>query len=138
MFADPVPGLGDLLGAFLADAKAGQFRMLYFETQGGQAGVPGRRDTAYVHRTARMVCGESISLTSPDYTAEDTAACEQWLATGYAFLDRGSLGESYQNFIDPGLADWRRAYYAENYPRLVAVKKKYDPHRFFHFDRAVG
>lgn len=138
MFGGPAPAVDDLLGAFEADARAGQFRMLYFETLGGQAGVPDRRSTAYVHRNTQMLCGYSISLTTPDYTAEDTAACEQWLAGGFAALDPHSLGESYQNFIDPALPNWQDAYYAENYPKLVAVRYRYDPHRFFHFDRAIG
>ncbi|SEP52370.1 FAD-dependent oxidoreductase [Amycolatopsis saalfeldensis] len=138
MFSGPAPAVDDLLGAYEAGPRAGQLRMLYFETLGGQAGVPDRRSTAYVHRNARMLCGYSISLTNPDYTAEDTAACEQWLAGGFAALDPHSLGESYQNFIDPALPDWQNAYYAENYPALVAVRQRYDPHRFFHFDRAIS
>jgi FAD/FMN-containing dehydrogenase len=138
MFGGPAPSADALLAAFEADPRPGEFRMLYFETLGGQAGVPGRRETAFVHRNSRMLCGYSVSLTSADYTAEDTAACEQWLTGGFAALDQHSLGESYQNFIDPALPNWRDAYYAENYPKLVAVKYRYDPHRFFHFDRAIG
>jgi len=138
MFGGPVPAVDRLLGMFGAGARPGQFRMLYFETLGGQAGVPDRRSTAYVHRDTKMLCGHSIALTNPEYTREDTAACEQWLTDGFAVLDPNSLGESYQNFIDPALPDWQDAYYAENYPMLVAVKYRYDPHRFFHFDRAIG
>jgi FAD/FMN-containing dehydrogenase len=138
MFGGPVPDADGLLSAFEADKRAGQFRMLYLESIGGQAGVPDRRATAYVHRNTQILCGYSIALTAPDFTAEDTAACEQWAAGGFAALDPHSLGESYQNFIDPSLPDWRDAYYKENYSKLVAVKDRYDPHRFFRFDRAIG
>jgi hypothetical protein len=43
----------------------------------------------------------------------------------------------YPNFPDPDLDDWAAAYHAGNYPRLVAVKNAYDPHRFFDFHQAI-
>jgi FAD/FMN-containing dehydrogenase len=39
--------------------------------------------------------------------------------------------------MDPALTDWRRAYYAENYPRLRRVKHVYDPHHFFKFPQSI-
>ena len=44
---------------------------------------------------------------------------------------------SYQNFADPALEDWPRAYYGENLARLVQVKRKYDPRRVFDFPQAI-
>ncbi|WP_405145977.1 FAD-binding protein [Sphaerisporangium sp. NBC_01403] len=140
MFGGPVPtpNVDRLLETFTESGRTGQFRMLYFETLGGAANGPARTDTAYVHRTTEMLTGYTVSLTNPDYTAEDAAACEEWLADGFRVLDRDSLRESYQNYMDPALPDWRQAYYAENYPRLVQIKRKYDPHRFFHFAQSIG
>ena len=40
--------------------------------------------------------------------------------------------------MDLALPDWRQAYYAENYPRLVHIKDRYDPYRFFHFAQSIG
>jgi FAD/FMN-containing dehydrogenase len=46
-------------------------------------------------------------------------------------------GESYQNYVDPDLADWARAYYGDNLPRLRAVRTAADPDRLFSFPQAL-
>jgi FAD/FMN-containing dehydrogenase len=140
MYGGPVPDatVSRLLETFTADKRDGQYRMLYFETLGGQANTRGRTDTAYVHRTTEMLTGFTGTLTNPAYTPEDATALEAWLADGFRELGPGSLPECYQNYMDPALTDWREAYYAENWDRLVEVKNQYDPHRFFHFAQSIG
>ena len=46
-------------------------------------------------------------------------------------------GEAYQNFIDPTLVDWPQAYYAQNFDRLVAVKRMVDRRDVFHFPQSI-
>ena len=52
-------------------------------------------------------------------------------------LGRYSNGQAYQNFIDPALGDWQRAYYGPNIKRLVAAKRKYDPDALFRFAQGI-
>jgi FAD/FMN-containing dehydrogenase len=46
-------------------------------------------------------------------------------------------GEAYQNYIDPDLTGWRRAYYGSNLARLREIKAQVDPARLFDFPQAV-
>ncbi|MFX0579416.1 FAD-binding oxidoreductase [Nocardia nepalensis] len=138
--AMPSADVADLL-AVLTDPRNYRdkhARKLYFEALGGAANEPARTDTAYVHRTTKFVVGLTAQLPDLTYTDEDTTSCERWLADGFAVLDRNSLHESYQNYMDPALEDWQNSYYAENYPRLVSIKRDYDPDGFFRFDRGIG
>jgi hypothetical protein len=134
----PEENIDRMLEAYVADAREGQFRLIYMDTFGGEANVPSRTSTAFVHRTSKIMAGFCGGLNDPAHTREDAQACEAWLAKGFTTLDPHSQHESYQNFFDPELPDWRESYYAENYPRLVRIKHKYDPHQFFKFARSIG
>jgi hypothetical protein len=46
-------------------------------------------------------------------------------------------GAAYQNYTDPTLKNWRKAYYGEASTRLTTVKKQYDPSAFFTYPQAL-
>ena len=71
--------------------------------------------------------------TTPKQVAENVA----WLQALERALQPYVNGEAYQNFIDPTLPDWQQAYYAENFERLVAVKRRYDPDDVFRFPQGI-
>ena len=67
----------------------------------------------------------------PELEAPNIAwACELYSALGPS-------GSCYLGYIDPELADWERAYYGANLPRLRRVKATYDPDNFFRFARSI-
>ncbi|WP_326551869.1 FAD-binding oxidoreductase [Micromonospora sp. NBC_01813] len=94
--------------------------------------------TAFVHRDALFIMAAEASWADDDPPATGVASVS-WLTELYDELLAGQppVG-AYQNFPDPNLADWRRAYYGGNYQRLVEVKRKYDPTDFFTYPQGVG
>jgi len=94
--------------------------------------------TAFVHRNAVFILAAETSWA--DYDPPSVADANlHWLCEFYCgiFGDTPPL-HSYQNFPDPTLKDWRRAYYGANYDRLVRVNRQYDPTNFFSYPQAVG
>ncbi len=85
--------------------------------------------TAYVHRgalfDAQYTAGWDGSGNGP------LSRNRRSLTTIRSTLRRYGTGEAYQNYADSSLTDPQRAYYGANLPRLVAVKRTYDPKNVF-------
>lgn len=92
--------------------------------------------TACVHRDAIGLLSVGVGWATDERTPRVRAlrgwADDLWERMGPLTSDR-----SYQNFADPALEDWPRAYYGENLERLVEVKRKYDPRRVFRFPQGI-
>ncbi|MGK5533294.1 FAD-binding oxidoreductase [Streptomyces sp. URMC 129] len=127
-----------ILAVFDADRLAGQTHQLQVLPTGGAVGDLSRTATAYVHRDSLFTLNFLSTIRSGTVTDEARTVAHAWVDRGFATGDPYSNGETYQNFIDPALPDWRRSYYAENYTGLVAVKRRYDPDNAFSFPQSVG
>ncbi len=86
--------------------------------------------TAFVHRGA-LFLAQLTTTWAGGASAGSVARQRDWLRGSRAALRPYANGEAYQNYADPELADWRRAYYGRNYDRLVRVKARYDPGSLF-------
>jgi FAD/FMN-containing dehydrogenase len=94
--------------------------------------------TAFVHRDGRFIFAAETCWADHDHPAV-AAANLKWLEEFYRdIFGVRPAAPSYQNFPDPTLKDWRRAYYGANYDRLVRVRRKYDPTGFFRYPQAIG
>jgi hypothetical protein len=60
-----------------------------------------------------------------------------WVNNTWAAVGRHATPYAYQNFIDPALEDWQRAYYGANLGRLIEVKRAYDPGDLFRFPQSI-
>ncbi len=128
----------DALAVFDTERVAGSRHALQVLPLGGAAADLSRTATAYVHRDSLYTATFNASVPGASSTAAQRASAVQWSTNGFSVLDPVSNGETYVNFVDPYLKDWRSSYYAENYARLVKVKKKYDPSGGFRFAQSIG
>jgi FAD/FMN-containing dehydrogenase len=108
--------------------RAAQLRVL----GGAVARVPASA-TAYAHRSARVM----VNLAALCATVEEAAARQAWIDEFAAAIDQGTPG-GYVGFVNGvGEAAVRRAYPAETYARLAAVKATYDPTNLFRLNHNV-
>ena len=103
---------------------------------GGKIGERAPTATAFVHRGAAFLMDNEATWLNRDSPRVISANLD-WAAGMYAALARYGNGQAYQNFIDPALKDWPRAYYASNLPRLSRVKARYDPDDVFRFPQSI-
>ncbi|MBC9728116.1 FAD-binding oxidoreductase [Streptomyces sp. TRM68367] len=89
--------------------------------------------TAFVHRRSRMLAQYIASWRAG--TSGTTA--QSWLTSAHKAMRPYASGAAYQNYTDPTLGDWRRAYYGDAAARLAKVKQQYDPDRFFTYPQAL-
>lgn len=91
------------------------------------------RSTAFVHRGSRMLA----QYIGAWRAGTGGTAQQKWLKDTHAALRPYASGAAYQNYADPALTDWRKAYYGSALARLDEVKKQYDPEGFFAYPQSL-
>lgn len=108
---------------------------LAFDSYGGAINRIAPRETAFVHRD-KLACIQATCSWSSYTPASVIASGQDWLSWLARHVFDPETG-AYQNYIDPTLADWQRAYYGENLARLVNLKRRYDPEDHFRFAQSI-
>ncbi len=106
---------------------------LLFDGYGGQINKVKPTATAFVHRD-QLFCIQYYAEAS---SKQGDKGAQQWVESARGRLGKYSSGQAYQNYIDPTLKGWTKAYYGENYDRLVQVKTQYDPHDRLSFKQGI-
>lgn len=96
-------------------------------------GAAAAAKSAFAHRDA-LFCVEYLGhWPDPAQDAEHL----RWLAGVRDEMHEFMTGGAYVNSPDRDLANWPHAYYGENLPRLMAVKRRYDPDNVFDFEQSI-
>jgi FAD/FMN-containing dehydrogenase len=106
---------------------------LLLDAYGGALNRPAADATAFVHRDMLF----SLQYLAYFNGAAAGRASRRWINGVWQTLRRHVSGEAYQNYIDPDLDHWQRAYYGANLPRLREIKKQVDPDFRFRFPQAI-
>ena len=99
----------------------------------GAAHRVGRNDTAFSYREVNWA--EVIVGVDPDPMNKDRIIT--WARDYWEALHPYSAGGAYLNFLMEEGEDRIKAGFRDNYPRLVAIKNKYDPANFFRVNQNI-
>ncbi|HEY7343344.1 MAG TPA: BBE domain-containing protein, partial [Ktedonobacterales bacterium] len=122
----------DAHARFGPEVPVGSSTMHIYPTS-GKARQVGRTETAYSYRDANFVHVIAAMYENP----ADTPRCKQWVRDYWEALHPLSAGGAYVNFLMDEGEERIRATYRDNYDRLVAVKRQYDPTNLFNQNQNI-
>lgn len=91
---------------------------------------------AYVHRNSTTIPRVSTWWIAATPAAEQKKLL-YWMKGAYELIASDAQSESFQNFPNPLVTDWKTAYYGRNLQKLVDLKKRLDPQNLFHHAQSI-
>ena len=131
------------------DETAPPLQIAFQQWVGGRVNDITPDATAFVHRSSSVIMQITTTFQRPPepYRSSETRpvgwvepvppARRVWAEELWKAAEPFVSQSSYQNFPDPDLADWQRAYYGANFDRLRQVKSRYDPGNVFRFPQSI-
>jgi FAD/FMN-containing dehydrogenase len=93
----------------------------------------GRNDTAFSYRDMTWSC----VIVGVDQDPANADMISHWAKEYWSALHPHTAGGGYVNFMMEEGQERIRATYRDNYQRLAAIKKKYDPQNLFHINQNI-
>ncbi|RIB09095.1 Glucooligosaccharide oxidase [Gigaspora rosea] len=92
--------------------------------------------SAFIHRNIFGVMELEAPLSG--LSKDDQIKCvKKHLQFRQEFQAKYTSYFSYQDYIDRDLSDWITRYYGPHVPRLIEIKKKYDPNNLFNWKQSI-
>lgn len=111
------------------------FSGIHIYPMDGEAHAVGRNDTAFSFREANW--NQVIVGVDPDPANREKIT--RWTKEYWEALHPYSLGGAYVNFLmDDEGSDRVRATYRDNYPKLMEIKRRYDPDNRFRVNQNIA
>jgi FAD/FMN-containing dehydrogenase len=107
----------------------------FFQT-GGRINAVAPTATAFVHRDNRWIMDVGLNWVADD-PSNLIRRNHEWQDGFYQAMLPFSTRGAYQNFVDPSLADWQKAYYGDNLAKLRRIKSQIDPTGVFQFAQGI-
>jgi hypothetical protein len=128
----PAEAIATLMAHFAGARVVGQSRELDCMPWGGAYNRVPAGATAFPHRDARFLLKHTVVVAS-DASSRQKGVAREWLGRSWDSVHHWGSGGVYVNFPEPDLVAPEKAYYRENYKRLLSVKRQYDPDNLFRF-----
>lgn len=124
---------------FVDHIRSAQTKMKFapqmvIEGAGAAINERSRGFNAYIHRRADFNTYLNTYWDSEEEKPKAFAFMDRWLEIGQPWTNQ----EAYQNYPKSYVTNWQHRYWAEYYPVLVFVKRKYDPTNLFRFEQSIG
>jgi FAD/FMN-containing dehydrogenase len=137
-FAEPLPpdAITAFVETFAAERREGEARSVGFAPWGGAYNRPAPQATAFAHRD-QLFSVEHIVVVDPSASETAKTAAREWIRSSYESVQAAASSAVYPCFADPELEHAGRAYYGQNYQRLIEIKQLYDPDNVFRFEQSI-
>jgi FAD/FMN-containing dehydrogenase len=133
-------GAGELAGALFAASRHWSVGLHFNKGQAGASDEARRRgrETAINPAVFDAAALAIVAALGDGPGAEGRRARDRVGAAMRILRDATPGAGSYVNETDYFEADWQRSFWGDNYPRLLAIKRKYDPQGLFSCHHCVG
>ena len=109
------------------------YSIIVMEAYGGRINQIPEDDCAFIHRNVDM----DLFVDTFWMTDEEHEQVIPWLNQFMVLINTYGNGHSYQNYPRATQVDYAHRYWGDQFPKLLEVKRKYDPDQFFHYQQSV-